>query len=71
MFHKGLLQGVELLAFGHSFDGADTFVMGIEGKNQTGSDGFAIHQDGAGAALSFITGFFRSDEAKLVAQNLK
>ena len=45
---------------GDAFDGGDVCAFGLEGGDEAGVDQFAVHEDGAGAALAFAAAFFCS-----------
>ena len=52
-FEKGLLDGMELLTLGQTFDGRDLLACGGPNGKHAGTPRLAVNQDGAGAALAF------------------
>jgi len=54
LFHEGLLHGAELFAVHQALDGGDFGAHGFQGQRQAGIPGYAIDQNGAGAALAAL-----------------
>ena len=68
MFDERLLHGTESVSSGQPFDGRDLRVMGTVGEDQARRDGFAVHEDGAGSAVSFVATLLGSGQLRLVAE---
>ncbi len=52
---KSLLEGVELIALGESFDGGDLCVVGVDREHHTRANGFTVDLDGTTATRTAIT----------------
>ena len=68
---EGLLQGVQLVAGGHAFDGGDGGTLGLGGQNEAGADHAAIERDGAGAAIAGAAALFGAGHSEAVAQDVQ
>jgi hypothetical protein len=71
LLEEALLDGVEFFFVGEAFDGGDFGAFGLEYRDEAGVDEFAVHQDGAGAALAFAAAFLGSGEVKVFAEDVE
>ena len=67
---KRLLQRVEGIAVAETFDGCDRNVAALDRKHETGTDGMAVDQDGAGAAYSVLTSEVRVSKPARLPQGI-
>src|ERR1700722_11157911 len=70
-FEEALLDGVKLLVDDETFDGSDLCAFGLQNGNKTGIDQFAVHQDGAGSALTFAAAFLSAGEMQIFAEDIE
>ena len=56
---------------GEAFDGGDVCAFGLQDGDEAGVDQFAVHEDGAGAALAFAAAFFGSGEVEVFAEDVE
>src|SRR6266536_1903798 len=68
---EGLLELVHLFGGAQTFEGGDRAVLSGADLGHAGTDGIAVHDDGAGAALRHAATILRSVELEIVAQNVK
>lgn len=68
MFEEGLLEGVELIAAGETFDGADLAALDFHAEDETGGDDAAVEFDRAGAAVAIAAALFGAREADDIAE---
>ena len=68
MFNERLLQRIELLAMGKTFDGLDFSPVGPHRQVAAGVDGLAVQQHGAGSAFAAVATDLRACEAEMIAQ---
>src|SRR5467141_1585378 len=66
-----LLQGMELAALRHGFDGAHGVTGGREAQHETRQHGRSIEQHGARAAFAQFAAVLRSGESEILAQHLE
>jgi hypothetical protein len=71
LFEETLLDWVESFFVSDAFDGGDLGAFGLEDWDEAGVDEFAVHQDGAGAALAFAAAFFRAGEVEVLAEDVE
>ena len=71
VFEEALLDGVEFFVDGDAFDGGDVCAFGLQGGDEAGVDEFAVHEDGAGAALAFAAAFFCAGEVEVFAEDVE
>ena len=64
---KRLLDGVQAIGTGNSFDRADFCALGLEGRHETTVDQCAVDFNRSSATLAFAAAFFRAGEAGLLA----
>src|SRR6185436_20807931 len=65
------LNRVKFWTGGQAFDAEDLAAVSVRNGSHAGRDGFAIEQDGAGAALSLATAVFGAGKMKLLAQDIE
>lgn len=68
---EGLLNAMEAVASGEAFDGGDELAFGEAGGSEAGGDGFAVEEDGAGAALAFAAAVLGAGEAEVFAEDVE
>ena len=68
---EGLLHGMQLAPFGESFDGQDFQLVRISYGRDARSHGFAVQQDGAGAALTFPAAVLRAGQFQFLPQDIQ
>jgi len=68
---EGLLDLVHFLSRAQTFESSDGFILRGADLSDAGTDGVAVHDDGAGAALRHAAAVFGSVELEVVAQNVK
>lgn len=66
--HKCLLERVELIAFGESFDGGDLCIVCIKREHHTRTNSLAVDLDCATSARSAITDHFGSCEIEFFTE---
>ena len=73
VLEEALLDGVELFAVGggEAFDGGDLRAFSLEDRDEAGVDEFAVHEDGAGAALAFAAAFLGAGEVEVLAEDVE
>jgi hypothetical protein len=65
---EGLLHRVQAVRARHPFDGDDLGPVGLDGQDGAGLDRPAVHEHGAGAALTGVTSHVGPDEALIFTQ---
>src|SRR5437868_5048802 len=65
-----LLEWMELAPLGEAFDGDDFGTVRLRREHQTGTRGFAVQQDRAGAADSVLAARMRAGEPEVLAQEV-
>ena len=71
MLEEFLLYRVQIFGGSETFDGADLFAVGLDGKHQTGVDEDAIDSDRAGATVAVVATLFSTSEAERFAQDFE
>ena len=66
---EDLLQGMQLFAIRHAFDGFDLGAFGFNAENQAGADQPAVDHDAACAAIAGAAAFLGARKAKPVTQD--
>jgi hypothetical protein len=67
LFFEAFLQGMELAALGHAFDGQHFLAVGLHGEHVAGFHGAAIEQYGAGTAVGCVAADVRTGEGEVAA----
>jgi hypothetical protein len=62
---------MQLAPFGESFDGQDFQLVRISYGRDARSHGFAVQQDGAGAALTFPAAVLRAGQFQFLPQDIQ
>ena len=57
-FEESILKGIEPFSVMETFNSFDIQPIGRMHENETGVDGIAVDEDGAGATLSVVTAVF-------------
>ena len=57
--------------FGQSLDGYDRCVLELDGKRETGENGLAVDEDGAGPALAELAAVLGSREPQVLSQHFE
>src|SRR5207249_903886 len=70
-FDEGLLQRMEALRSGHSFDGGDGLALGGDGEDQAGIRPAAVEQHGARPALPVVATLLRPGQVEMLAQSIE
>jgi hypothetical protein len=70
MAHERLLHRMQLFAVGEPLDGPDRTAVGLDGKHETGPDGLAIDEDGAGPAHPMLAADMRPGLPAIVADDV-
>ena len=71
MSKERLLDGIELIFSGDSFDSPDFCPFGLQRGNQAAVDQQAVDFDCAGAAFTFTAAFFCAGQMGLVTKNIE
>ena len=68
MFNERLLQRIELLSMGKTFDRLDLSPVGPNRQIAAGVDGFAVQQYRTGSAFATVATDLRARQADVIAQ---
>src|SRR5689334_15928106 len=71
MCDEGRLDGMEFCALRHALDREDVGTVMTNRQRQARSDPPPIHQHSAGAALSAVASFLRSDQVETLTQKIE
>src|SRR5512143_2322505 len=71
LLDEGLLDRMELVAFGQAFDRPHGLSIGPDREGHAGVDGFAVEKDGAAAAFAPVANLLGAREVELVAQDVE
>jgi hypothetical protein len=70
-FDEGFLKRMQLAIVLQSFDRGDLLALRQFGRDAAGSDGFAVKENRASAALSFAAAIFSAGEVEFFAEYIK
>jgi hypothetical protein len=68
---KGLLHRVEFTMLSNTFNGGNGVAFTVNGQAQTGIDGTAVEENGAGATVPHIANFFGARQGEVIAQGIE
>ncbi len=68
---EGLLDAMEPAVLCEAFNGCDLFAFGKTGGSEAGSNGLAVEENSAGAALAFATTVLGAGEVEVFAEDLE
>jgi hypothetical protein len=70
-FKEALLERVQMTVLGEAFDGFDFRAFGFRRENDAAIHGDAIHDDGAGSAITVVAALFGAGQTQRVAERFE